>query len=351
MKTQPSQTSSTCVGTMIRCVGTAGATRLLPLLLLMLPAAAHAQFNYITGNGTITITGYTGAGRAVTIPETIDGLPVTSIGEGAFYYRTNLTSVSLPNSVTNIGYSAFSACTSLTGVTLPNRLITIGERAFSYCTSLPALAIPNSVTSIGEWAFSSCIRLAKVTIPTGVTHLGNATFHNCSSLASVTIGSGVTSLGDGVFAYCAALTSVALPNSVTNLGEYAFYYCTRLAEVYFPGDAPRFGAYVFDNDQDATVYHLPGSSGWGPTFGGLPTVLWNRLQVQTSDVGFGVRTNGFGFSMTSAGGPVIVVEACTSLANPLWLPLETNTLTGGSSYFSDPQWTNYPGRFYRLRSP
>ena len=48
---------------------------------------------------------------------------------------------------------------------------------------------------------------------------------------------------------------------------------------------------------------------------------------------------------------VVVVEASTNLANPIWSPLATNTLTSGSSYFSDPQWTNYPGRFYRLRWP
>jgi hypothetical protein len=47
----------------------------------------------------------------------------------------------------------------------------------------------------------------------------------------------------------------------------------------------------------------------------------------------------------------IVVEACTNLANPIWLPVGTNTLSGGSSYFRDAQWMNYPARFYRLRSP
>jgi hypothetical protein len=47
----------------------------------------------------------------------------------------------------------------------------------------------------------------------------------------------------------------------------------------------------------------------------------------------------------------VVVEACTDPGNPIWLPVATNTLTGGSSYFSDPQWTHYPGRFYRLQSP
>jgi hypothetical protein len=95
---------------------------------------------------------------------------------------------------------------------------------------------------------------------------------------------------------------------------------------------------------------LPGITDWGSTFGGRPMVLWNP-QVQTSDASFGVRTNRFGFTITGTSGLVIVVEACTNLANFTWSPLGTNTLTGGSSYFSDPQWTNYPARFYRLRSP
>ena len=82
---------------------------------------------------------------------------------------------------------------------------------------------------------------------------------------------------------------------------------------------------------------------------GLPTVLWNP-QVQ-NDASFGVQTNQFGFNITGSSNLVIVVEACTNLANPVWQPVQTNTLTGGSSYFSDPQWTNYPARFYRLRSP
>ncbi len=73
--------------------------------------------------------------------------------------------------------------------------------------------------------------------------------------------------------------------------------------------------------------------------------------MQTSDASFGVRTNQLGFSINWASGRVVVVEACTNLANPAWSPLRTNTLTGDSSYFSGPQWTNHPPRFYRLRRP
>jgi hypothetical protein len=73
--------------------------------------------------------------------------------------------------------------------------------------------------------------------------------------------------------------------------------------------------------------------------------------VLASDASFGVRAGQFGFTITGTSGLVIVVEASADLANSIWSPVGTNTLTGGSSYFSDPQWTNHPARFYRLRSP
>ena len=110
---------------------------------------------------------------------------------------------------------------------------------------------------------------------------------------------------------------------------------------------------MFYADNDATVYYLPGTTGW-TTFdanSGLnPAVLWNP-QAQTGDASFGMKHNQFGFNITGSSDLVVVVEACTNLANPVWCPVGTNTLTGGSSYFSDSQGTNYPGRFYRLRSP
>jgi hypothetical protein len=120
--------------------------------------------------------------------------------------------------------------------------------------------------------------------------------------------------------------------------------------VYFQGDAPSVGSDVFYDDNNGTVYYLPGTTGWGATFGGRPVKLWNP-QVQTSGASFGVRTNQFGFTITGTSNILVVVEASTNLANPTWSALATNTLTSGSSYFSDPQWTNYPGRFYRLRWP
>jgi hypothetical protein len=79
-------------------------------------------------------------------------------------------------------------------------------------------------------------------------------------------------------------------------------------------------------------------------------VLWNP-SIQTANASFGVQTNRFDFTITGTTNIPIVVEACTNLATASWTPLQTCTLTNGLIYFSDPQWTNHPSRFYRLRSP
>jgi len=107
---------------------------------------------------------------------------------------------------------------------------------------------------------------------------------------------------------------------------------------------------VFAGDDNVTIYYLAGTTGWGPTFGGRPTAV-SQPQLQAVISNVGVRTNQFGFTISGNSNLVIVVEACTSLTNPIWLPLQTNTLSGSSLYFSDAQWTNYSGRCYRLRSP
>jgi len=260
--------------------------KLLPLLLLLtLPAPGQAQFTFMTNNGAITITGHTGSVASVTnvtIPSTINGHPVTTIGNEAFEGCADLTNLSIPNSVTSIGYNAFN-----------------------FCASLTSISIPNSVTIIGSEVFSSC-----------------------SNLTSATIGSGLT-----------------------NLGVIAFSECTSLTGVYFRGNAPGAASTVFSGDTNATVYYLPGTTGWYTPFGGCSNVvLWNP-QVQTSDGSFGVRTNHVGFNITGTSNLVIVMEACTNLANPVWSPLQTITLTGSPAYFSDPNWTNYPSRFYGLGVP
>jgi hypothetical protein len=78
--------------------------------------------------------------------------------------------------------------------------------------------------------------------------------------------------------------------------------------------------------------------------------LWNP-QIQTTNGNFGVQSYQFGFDITGTPSIPIVVEACTNLANPIWTPLTNVTLTSGSFHFSDPQWTNFPTRYYGIGFP
>jgi len=128
---------------------------LLTLLLLCfsspsLRAEVFGLFTYrVVGGTTVEITGFqTIATGPVVIPAQIDGKPVTSIGQSAFYYWNSLTSVTIPNSVTTIGASAFVSCTALTSVTIPNSVTRIGASAFSNCTGLTSVTIPGGVTFV-----------------------------------------------------------------------------------------------------------------------------------------------------------------------------------------------------------
>src|ERR1019366_10626702 len=104
-------------------------------LVLLLPALTRAQFSYLdNGNGTCTITGYTNQEPTVTLPSTINGLTVTSIGANAFQFNLYLANVTIPGSVTNIGPEAFFLCGNLASITIPGSVSSIGDEAFEYCT-------------------------------------------------------------------------------------------------------------------------------------------------------------------------------------------------------------------------
>jgi hypothetical protein len=137
---------------------------------------------------------------------------------------------------------------------------------------------------------------------------------------------------------------------VVSIGESAFSDCFNLQFAFFLGYTPGVSdASVFDGCTNV-CYYLPGKSGWTTNYDGRPAYLWNPVP-QAAGPSFGVRTNRFGFGITGEANIPIVVEATTNLAGGSWVPLQTCTLTNGSIYFSDPAWTNYPTRLYRIRSP
>ena len=244
------------------------------------------------GNCAIVTDGNSKYSGDVSIPSTVNygGMEysVTSIGVGAFYGCTSLTSVIIPNSVTSIGNWAFYFCSGLTSVTIPNSVTSIGHDAFEDCTGLTSvhitdlaawckiafnsstsnplyyahhlylngeeikdLVIPNSVTSIGDCAFYECTGLTSVTIPNSVTSIGGFAFYYCTGLTSVTISKSVTSIGISAFNGCSGLISVTIPNSVMSIGDWAFAYCSNLKSVISEIEIPfTIASSVFDSSTE-----------------------------------------------------------------------------------------------------
>lgn len=261
-------------------------------------------FKWSVSGGEITITSYIGAKTvtSVTVPETIDGLPVTAIGSNAFSSSRYLTSISLPCTVKELGSHAFSYCSKLQSVTMPSGVTEIGRYAFYYCSNLggeirlidaeipsnaftgckaltvmnfssnadgslslsriygsqTSIRVPASfegriVTAIGREAFSMRTTLRTVELPQTITSIGQSAFYYCSALEYVYLPDGVASIGASAFYNCTALENVRLPASVTSIDMMAFYGCSSLYETFTFTDAS-INASAFNSCGDVEVW-------------------------------------------------------------------------------------------------
>lgn len=234
------------------------------------------DFEYSITNSFVTITKYVGPGGNVTIPDKIEEVTVTSLGESAFSDCTSLTNITIPMGVTNIGDAAFRDCKGLSSITIPNSVTTIGETVFYGCSGLTNLILPENLTSLEYNVFFGCTGLTSITIPNSVKSIAERAFMECSGLTNVTILNGVLNIGEAAFSLSTNLTSVKIGYGVTNMEPAAFVNCFNLKDLYFAGNAPAYDTNfdLFTYAPNVTVYYRAGTTGWGTTFSGRPTALW-----------------------------------------------------------------------------
>lgn len=289
---------------------------------LTVSALKSGKYTYtvISGKATINDCDDSISGN-ITLPSTLDGYPIISIGESAFCDCRNLTSVTIPNSVTSIGDYAFQDCTSLTSIVIPDGVTSIGTWAF-YNTAYynntnnwvddvlyigdhlikcqmsksGTCTIKDSTKTIADSAFESCFRLTSIivnkdnqyysndengvlfnkdktellrcppgtkifsyTIPDSVASIGGSAFENCSGLVSITIPNNVTSIGPSAFRYCDGLINITIPNNVTSISDWTFYSCDNLRGITIPNSVISIGFFAFDQCPRLTTVFYRGT--------------------------------------------------------------------------------------------
>lgn len=235
----------------------------------------------VNTEGQVTITGYTGAAQAVSVPVSIDGKQVTAIGAGAFSRCNSMQSITLPVSLTEIGANAFYSCTGLETVTIPAGITEIQSFTFSDCKRLKTVtfASGSQLEKIGYHAFYNC-SLTAITIPEKVTEIGTDAFYGCSSMKikvaannsvyssdaggalyskdkttlllcrytgkAYTVADGVRTIGKQAFANNSILEEITFPDGLEMIESEAFYFCTSLQRMTLPDTVKKVDKKAFE---------------------------------------------------------------------------------------------------------
>ena len=157
----------------------------------------------------------------VVIPDTIEGYPVTAIGELAFANCFKLEGIKFPESLTEIGDSSFSMCISLEEISLPESLETIGSNAFGDCYSIEKIVLPDSIRSIGDYAFAFCINIESINIPSGLSVMNEGILSGCYTLKSISIPANVKSIKEGAIEACLSLEDIYIYNPIADINDRA----------------------------------------------------------------------------------------------------------------------------------
>ena len=261
-------------------------------------AAEESGYKFTTTeeNGSLTIRGFSGSGETLTIPDEINGKPVTAIADYMFAGNKELISVTLPDGLKTIGKKVFSNCANLKTVSIGSDIDSIDEQAFSACpnlediavstdsktyrsennslykgdslliyaggkkaaitdgtaaigkyaffgkTELTAVDIPDSVAMIDDYAFAGCLALKSIDLPDKIENIGNYCFVSCIELSSVELGSSLKAVPDSCFLSCTALKNLDIPDSVTKIGTQAFYCCDGIEKIYIPPTVTEIGS-------------------------------------------------------------------------------------------------------------
>ncbi|MCH5171983.1 MAG: leucine-rich repeat protein, partial [Erysipelotrichales bacterium] len=238
--------------------------------------------------------------NATFVPSSLKTIVITGgneIASHAFYDCSEITSITLPNTIESIRGGAFQNCTSLIGIVIPSSVMTIESFVFSNCSSLKTVTFNkgSNLKTIKESAFASCTSLTSITLPSSLKTIGANAFTSCDKLSTLNFeeNSKCQTIGNGAFQGCISLTTIYIPRSVesidnnafkgcinitsfviedgsvlSSIGAYAFDGLEKLSYIIFPSTTINVGYGAFDNCSIISIYSKASNrpSGWSNGF-------------------------------------------------------------------------------------
>ena len=168
----------------------------------------YSAFAWNYGYDCVNIVGYHGQGGVVSFPTDVIDIRCHQLNMPRVY-------------ITNISNNAFKNCSNITSISMPNTVVSIGQNSFENCTNLLSITLSNNLTAINNAAFKGCTSLTSISIPSTVTSIGDDAFKNCSALTSVVVGRNaapITTLGSNAFSGCPSSLQITAPQN--RVGDY-----------------------------------------------------------------------------------------------------------------------------------
>lgn len=194
-------------------------------------SVSDGDFDYDIYTSHAVLTKYNGYEKNITVPDIINELPVTEIGNYAFA-QTVIESVVIPDQTVEIGNRAFYSCYCLTDVQLGENVEYIGAEAFYNCDSLINITMGEKIRFIGDGCFYYNAALQKIHLPDSVEYLGENAFFMCGQISELNIPRSLKKINSYTLAMNYCLESITIPSNVEVIDVYAFFSCEALKNAY-----------------------------------------------------------------------------------------------------------------------